>query len=141
MTVNLNDYLCFNMRAAMKRIDKVVAEYSENHNISTPQSFILLCLLANDGITLKEIGVRTLIDSSSMTVLVDKLENEGLVMRQLDPADRRAIRVFLTAAGNDLAKIVYKYINELNDKLLSVLGSENETGFIKGLNNLAEKIN
>ena len=36
-------------------------------------------------------------------VLVDKLEKDGLVERRLDSQDRRAIRVFITPAGELVA--------------------------------------
>ena len=79
------------LRATMKKIDKHLSNRLEQYGITIPQSFILFCLQEENGITLKEIGSRTLIDSSSMTVLVDKLEKDKLVERRFDPHDRRAI--------------------------------------------------
>ncbi|HZK43685.1 MAG TPA: MarR family transcriptional regulator [Syntrophomonadaceae bacterium] len=132
----LNNYLCFTLRHCMKKIDKNLNERLEEYEISIPQSFILFCLLEDDGITLKEIGNRSLIDSSSMTVLVDKLENEGLVARKLDPQDRRAIRVFITPAGKALAEEVTEIGREFNVKLYDLLGEGNQKEFTHGIRNL-----
>lgn len=132
----LNAYICYNMRAAMKKIDRIFTNRLEDIGISIPQSFILFCLQEENGLTLKEIGVRTLIDSSSMTVLVDKLEKVHLVKRQLDSQDRRAIRVFITESGMEMAEKIYIIISELNTLLFDLLGEGNQKEFIHGLNNI-----
>lgn len=133
---SLNNYLCFSIRHLMKKIDRQLGDKLEGYGISIPQSFILYSLLEDDGITLKEIGTRTLIDSSSMTVLVDKLENEGMVERRLDSQDRRAIRVFITDKGKDLATEVTSIAKEFNVFLYDLLGEGNQKEFLHGVNNL-----
>ena len=90
--------------------------------------------------TLKEIGGRTLIDSSSMTVLVDKLEKEQMVKRQLDAHDRRAIRVFITEAGLEMAEKIDIIISDLNTLLFDLLGEGNQKEFIHGLINIVNGI-
>ncbi len=136
----LNAYVCFNMRAAMKKIDRLFNNELEDIGISIPQSFILFCLQEEDGLTLKEIGRRTLIDSSSMTVLVDKLEKDQLVKRQLDLQDRRAIRVFITEAGMEMAAKIFSVVSALNTLLFDLLGEGNQKEFIHGLNNIVNGI-
>ncbi len=132
----LNNFLCFSLRHCMKKIDRNLGESLDKFGISIPQSFILFCLLEDDGITLKEIGNRTLIDSSSMTVLVDKLEKEELVERRLDPQDRRAIRVFITDAGKVIAQEAVNIAKEFNVNLYNLLGENNQKEFKQGISNL-----
>lgn len=133
---DLNNFLCFKMRAAMKKIDKDLGQQLEQYGISIPQSFILKSLIEENGITLKEIGSRTLIDSSSMTVLVDKLEKDKLVERQLDAQDRRAIRIFITEAGRNLANEVIDVAINFNAKLREIIENENQEAFLKGVTNI-----
>ncbi|MDD2585449.1 MAG: MarR family transcriptional regulator [Syntrophomonadaceae bacterium] len=133
---DLDTYLCFCIRAAMKKIDKNLSSRLQDYGISIPQSFILFCLKNENGITLKEIGNRTLIDSSSMTVLVDKLEKDNLVARQLDLQDRRAIRVFITEKGKKIAGEVSRIGNEFNSHLYDLLGEGNQKEFIHGIKNI-----
>lgn len=137
---DLNDLLCFQMRAAMKRIDKNLGQQLEQFGISIPQSFILKSLIEENGITLKEIGNRTLIDSSSMTVLVDKLEKDNLVERQLDAQDRRAIRIFITESGRNLANEVIEVAINFNAKLRELIENENQEAFLKGVNNIINRL-
>lgn len=133
---DLTSYLCFSMRAAMKKIEKNLSLQLEGTGVTIPQSFILSYLLNEDGATLKEIGNKSLIDSSSMTVLIDKLEKDGLVERQLDTQDRRAIRVFVTERGREVAVKVVEIGRNFNSHLYDLLGEGNQKEFIHGLNNI-----
>jgi len=132
----LDNFLCFGLRAVMKKIDKHLTAKLEPYGISIPQSFILLCLETENGLTLKEIGNRTLIDSSSMTVLVDKLEKDQLVERQLDPQDRRAIRVFMTPKGEEIARSVAKEGSVFNSHLYDLVGEGCQKEFVHGIKNI-----
>ena len=130
--VGFTEFTCFLMRSAMKKIDRYLAFQLEEYGISVPQSFVLFALLEEDGSPLKEIGTKAQIDSSSMTELVDKLENEGYLERRLDPQDRRAIRVFLTPKGRDLAGKVWDLAVDFNRQLHESLG-DTEDLFQQGL--------
>lgn len=122
----------FSNEIGHEKIDRYLAFQLEEYGISVPQSFVLFALLEEDGSTLKEIGTKAQIDSSSMTVLVDKLENEGYLERRLDPQDRRAIRVFLTPKGRDLAGKVWDLAVDFNRQLHESLG-DTEDLFQQGL--------
>ena len=134
--MDLNSYLGFSFRVVMKKIDRTLSQQLEPYGVSIPQSFILYSLMEHDGATLKEIGNKTLIDSSSMTVLVDKLEKDELVVRKLDSQDRRAIRVVITEKGRDIAEKVSKIGIKFNSQLYDLLGEGNQKEFIHGINNI-----
>ena len=49
-----------------------------------------------------EISTRQSVSRNTMSSFIRNLEDEGLVERRLDPADRRRFNISLTAAGRDL---------------------------------------
>ena len=51
------------------------------------------------GLKMRELSRRLMVTGGNVTGLTDKLVAEGLVVRESDPADRRAYTVKLTAAG------------------------------------------
>ena len=62
--------------------------------------FAVLEMLLNKGPQkVNDIGRRVDLTSGSITTAVDRLETRGLVVRELDKADRRSRIVGLTAAG------------------------------------------
>jgi DNA-binding MarR family transcriptional regulator len=52
-------------------------------------------------VTLGELASRLACVRSNVTQLVDRLESDGLVRREADPADRRSIRAVVTDAGRE----------------------------------------
>ena len=63
----------------------------------------VLGILVGSGtpLTLGELAQRLACVRSNITQLVDRLEGDGLVRREADPADRRSIRAVVTDAGRE----------------------------------------
>ncbi|WP_328475377.1 MarR family transcriptional regulator [Actinoplanes sp. NBC_00393] len=59
------------------------------------------------------------LDKSSMSGLIDRAERRGLLGRAKDPADGRAVVVFLTPAGHELTRTLYV---QVRDALAPALG-------------------
>ena len=51
------------------------------------------------GLRMNELSKRLMVSGGNVTGITDQLEREGLVVRTLDPADRRAVSVKLTEKG------------------------------------------
>ena len=68
-------------------------------SLSTSQYAVLMLLDSDEGRRLTDLSERLLFDKSTITRLIDRLEQAELVQRIADPADRRAQRVVLTAQG------------------------------------------
>ena len=62
----------------------------------------ILLRLAARPMTVKQVAQAATIDAPAATVAVNDLEDRGLVVRQIDPANRRCKLVSLTDAGRDL---------------------------------------
>ena len=60
-----------------------------------PQGKILDALWQQDGLSAIEIGRRTGLASSTLTGMLDRMEDAGLVVRKRSAEDRRVIRIFL----------------------------------------------
>ena len=56
------------------------------------------------GMRVNELAGAVVLNPTGMSRFVDRLEREGLVRREPDPADRRALQVVLTDAGRDLLR-------------------------------------
>jgi len=59
-------------------------------------------LSVQDGITQKEIANKLGLEAATIIPIIDKLEKEGLVERQVDQADRRNNRIYRTEKMLDL---------------------------------------
>lgn len=71
----------------------------KSFEITTEQWMILNRLFEEPGINQKELSERTLKDQGSLTRTLDRMENKGLVKRQINPTDRRSFLIYLTNEG------------------------------------------
>jgi DNA-binding MarR family transcriptional regulator len=67
--------------------------------LTVPQADVIFTLGNTDGLTLGEIGERTLITKGTLTGVIDRLESKGLVQRYTCTEDRRCTRARLTRKG------------------------------------------
>ena len=84
--------------AAMAVLNRVGAE----HDLSLTQLRVL-GILRDRRIKMSELADHLGLDKSTISGLVDRAEKRGLLQRAPNPADGRAVDVFLTAAGTELA--------------------------------------
>lgn len=93
----------------------------QNTDLTVSQADVLFTLGNTDGLTFKEIGKQTLITKGTLTGVIDRMEEKGLVKRVTLSDDRRCTRVSLTVKGNKLFTQEFprqiKYIKERFDKL------------------------
>ena len=87
-------------------VDAVYAGSAREHGL-TQQQGQLLCVLMARSYGMSELGATLGLAKSSLTGLVDRSERNGLVRREPDQQDSRAVRVALTPQGNKLAEEFY----------------------------------
>ncbi|HEU4643377.1 MAG TPA: MarR family transcriptional regulator [Gemmatimonadaceae bacterium] len=80
------------LRLAARQVESVT-------RLSAAQLFVLEQLAGAPADSLNDLALRTLTDRSSVSALVDRLTDLGLVTRRSDRADRRRQRIRITATG------------------------------------------
>jgi DNA-binding MarR family transcriptional regulator len=68
--------------------------------LSAAQAFVLHVLKENGALSINDLALRTATDPSSVSVVVHKLHQKGLVGKVASDEDRRRLRVTLTAPGD-----------------------------------------
>lgn len=97
------------------------------HHIGTPMSLrpieysLLMLLQANGEMTPKQLSVALALPAPSLTMLVDRLRERGLVDRLRSETDRRSQRVLLTDAGRRLSQQASESSPAMNAELDSAL--------------------
>ncbi|VAW96007.1 Transcriptional regulator, MarR family [hydrothermal vent metagenome] len=76
-------------------------------DLTVSQADVLFTLGNTDGLTFKEIGNQTLITKGTLTGVIDRMEDKGLVKRVSLSDDRRCTRVVLTAKGAKMFERVF----------------------------------
>jgi len=71
------------------------------YGISPPQLGALVLIEANPGISQSAIADALRFDRSTLVQIIDRLEDRGLVMREVSPHDRRSHALKLTEVGSE----------------------------------------
>jgi DNA-binding MarR family transcriptional regulator len=99
-------------------------------SVTGPQIYMLYFIREQGTCKLTYLADKMEVKASAITVMIDRLENAGLVCREHDAADRRVVMVRLTGQGDELVKQVEQTRDSVLDKLLSRLGQEELETFI-----------
>jgi len=82
------------------------AELIVDHNV-TPSHWVVLCRLwQEDGLPVSQIGCYLEQIGGSLTGVLERMEERGLITRKRDPKDRRSFRVWLSPDGDDLMAVL-----------------------------------
>lgn len=100
--LRLEDQLCFALYAATRAMTRTFRVRLEPLGLTYPQYLVLIVLWEKDGLSIKQIGEKLMLDSGTLTPLLKRLEAMKLVRRERDKADEREVRVTLTKEGRKL---------------------------------------
>ncbi|MBI5658823.1 MAG: MarR family transcriptional regulator [Nitrosomonadales bacterium] len=116
--------------------------YSSAHIRSlglTPPQFDIVATIGNTpGMTPKELGEKTLITKGTLTGVVDRLADKGLVRRIASPSDGRSQIIQLTRAGEKLFDRVFPAHIAYMQRAFAPLPPEELAGIAAGMRRLRE---
>lgn len=113
------------------------AESVFSTNGLTFRKFAVLELLYNRGeFTVKQITEKVLSTGGNITMAVQKLETEGLVVRKTNPYDNRSYLISITEKGRDLMDIAFPAVMDAIQLYFSRLTDEEKKTVISILRKL-----
>lgn len=114
----LDDMVCWNLYSAARAVTAAYRPLLEPLGLTYPQYLVLANLWEHGDQTVGGLVERLQSDYGTMTPLLKRLEQHGLVRRVRSAADERTVRISLTAEGDALqheATHVYPSIREIFD--------------------------
>ena len=97
--LKLDNQICFRIYTASRLITQAYRPLLEPLGLTYPQYLVMLVLWEHDNMTVNEIGQRLLLESNTLTPLLQRREKEGFVIRTRGIADGRPTLVSLTKKG------------------------------------------
>jgi DNA-binding MarR family transcriptional regulator len=101
-------------------VQSAFAQVSSRHGLPAAQAR-LLCVLTAQPRGMAELSGILGVEKAALTGLVDRIEKRGLAERKAVPADRRALRVTLTAEGERTAIAVHDEVGAEVDRFAEAL--------------------
>ena len=86
-----------------------------------------------EGTRITELARRARMTNAAMTELIDQCERMGLVLREVDPDDKRARTVQFTEAGREWLKSFGQAVKKAEREMLKEIGPEAAEVLLQGL--------
>lgn len=113
------------LMAAARTLRRRFGDATARWGVTPSQARALrMVLAADEPMRLSALAERLRIVPRSATEVIDGLELHGLVVRQPDPADRRAVCVVATEEGVRLGRLIEEARQQAADELLRPLPEE-----------------
>ncbi|QIG45289.1 MarR family transcriptional regulator [Nocardioides anomalus] len=113
----LDDLLCFDLYSLSRTVTGLYRPVLEPHGLTYPQYLVLVALTRLGPTSIGEIGRATRLDHGTLTPLLRRMADRGLVALERDAADRRAVTVSLTEAGEALRPVLHDAQCHLGEQL------------------------
>ena len=100
--LRLENQLCFPLYACAREIVKKYKPFLDEIDLTYTQYITMMVLWEHRQITSKALGEKLYLDSGTLTPVLKKLAEKGLITRARDPQDERNLMVTLTEQGESL---------------------------------------
>lgn len=122
----LGQQLCFALYNASRALIRAYGPLLEPLGLTYPRYLAMLVLWEKDGASVKALGERLALDSGTLTPLLKRLEQQGLVTRRRDPGDERVVLIHLTPEGKKLRDRARRIPTELARRAGYDVGDERD---------------
>lgn len=132
--------IIYAIRRLMQGGELYTKEINKKYNVSAAQVNCLLALYENGPLPPSQIAKHMMVNSSTVTGIIDRLEQKGLVERMRISLDRRVITIQLTEMGKRLAENAPPPIQQKIIDGLKKLPSQDIELIVRALNRLTNML-
>ena len=123
----MDDTLHYLIMANQMLVQKALLELLKDTGLTIGQPKILDYLKEHDGSNQKEIAAACFIEAGSLTTILNKMEENGLIERRTLNGNRRSFHIFMTEEGKAKQKLVDAAFSQIESRaLMGISGEELE---------------
>ena len=118
------DRLFTAFHVANRHIQQEMSLALKDMKLTGPQFFILYLLSTSEDMKSTELAEKLDVKPSAITVMIDRLLKNDLVLRQRDERDRRIVKLQLTSLGREIFEKAKRKRREIFSRYLAYLDEE-----------------
>ena len=108
--LQLDNQICFSLYTAARLVTQAYTPMLAQLGITYPQYLVLMVLWEKDNLPVNDIAHRLLLETNTVTPLLQRMEKLRLVNRKKGELDKRQQIVNLTEKGKNLEEEAYRLI-------------------------------
>lgn len=124
--LQLDNQLCFRLYTAARMVTAAYTPYFKPFGITYSQYLVLMLLWEQDNRIVSDITERLHLETNTITPLLQRMEKQGLIVRQRSHADSRQRIVSLTGEGKRLEEKIKEVPNCMAREMVSRGMTEDE---------------
>lgn len=121
----------YKTRILHRAFDRLLQRQLAEHDIKNSHWYFLRILWNQEGLTQRELSDETNLTESSTVIMLNQMEQAGLIRKKNDPDDRRKLRIFLTPKARRLEKRLLPIATHLNEMAAAGISSDELETFIR----------
>ena len=118
-SLKLDSQICFPVYVASRLITRMYQPLLDKLNITYPQYLVMMVLWESDGIPISEITSLLILNTNTVTPILQRMASLRLIERQRSKKDERQVIVTLTDKGRDLKNDALLIPEKLSHHLIS----------------------
>ena len=107
-------------------VQKKLMEQLADTGLTLGQPKVLDYLKDHDGASQKEIAAGCLIEAGSLTSILNRMEEKGLIERKMLNGNRRTFHIFMTESGKKNQKLVEEAFKKIEKTALNGISEEEQ---------------
>jgi DNA-binding MarR family transcriptional regulator len=127
----------FVANALGRRIEKLAIESWKKVELSPSHAYLLMLALENPGIQPTALSEQLILTPSTITRLIEKLEDKGLAMRT---NEGKTTLVFPTQKAKDLYPVLQECLAHFVNTYMAILGKDESINMVENMACLADKL-
>lgn len=127
----MNDSFHYLSMANHMMVQKKLMEQLKDTGITLGQPKVLDYLKDHDGASQKEIAAGCLIEAGSLTSILNRMEEKGLIERKMLNGNRRTFHIFMTESGKKNQKLVEETFEKIEETALNNISEEEQKVFME----------
>ena len=111
----MNESLHYMIMADQMLVQKALMERLKDTGLTIGQPKILDYLKDHDGSSQKDIAKACFLEAGSLTTILNKMEEKGLIERKILNGNRRSFHIFMTEEGRKKMQLVEEAFSQIED--------------------------
>ncbi len=108
--------------------------------LTTPKARSLSVLSVIDGPLIRELAVYTVVEQSTLSRALDQMQADGLIRREADASDSRAVRVFITESGRAAFETLWPHMAQAQARMFRGIPDDERRAFVGTLQKMLANI-
>lgn len=117
--LRLDNQVCFRLYSASRLVMQAYTPMLNELGITYPQYLVLMVLWEKDALPVNDIAHRLLLETNTVTPLLQRMEKQGILTRKKGEHDKRQQIVSLTDKGREMEQRAFDIIPEGMGKCLA----------------------